>query len=364
MRRSAIICVLAALCVAIALAACGASQAGTAAHANETTGAAGDGDSNGGDISDGGDSGDGGDSNGGNISGGGDSGDSGAAAGTKRLRVVASIYPMYDFAKKIGGGAADVDLLMPAGAEPHEWEPTPADIAALERADVFVYNGMGIEPWADRVLASLGNGSIITCVASQNTAHGMNPHVWLDPSYAKQQLANIKAAFERADPAQAAQYGKALEEWTLAMDSLDAEFAEALSDNPGASSVTPASPTSPAPAAPIVRREVFVTHDAFGYMCDAYGLTQVAAVGISPDAEPEPARMAEVIRQAKERGATTIFYEDNGSPKVAQAIAESIGGKTAALSPVEAIGEVELAAGEDYFTKMRANLAALMEALR
>jgi zinc transport system substrate-binding protein len=276
-----------------------------------------------------------------------------AGDGAKRLSVVASIYPMYDFAKKIGAGDADVMLLIPLGAEPHEWEPTPGDIAALERADVFVYNGLGMEPWADRVLASLNNKSVVACVASENTASGQDeqdrqpphstqdPHVWLDPALAKRQLANIESAFARADPSRAEAYGNELEKWSREMDLLGEEFDSARFN----------------------RREVFVTHDAFGYMCRAYGLSQVAAVGLSPDAEPEPARMAEVIRHAKASGATTIFYEDNGSPKIAQAIAESIGGKVAALSPVETIGEGELAGGADYFSKMRDNIAALEAAL-
>ena len=162
------------------------------------------------------------------------------------------------------------------------------------------------------------------------------------------------------------------------MDSLDAEFAAAfmggdtdagmpiggVADADADANADADADADGGAARPIARREVFVTHDAFGRMCGAYGLTQVAAVGLSPDAEPDPARMAEIIRLAKEHGATTVFYEDNGSPRIAQAIAESIGGKAAALSPVEALGEDELSAGADYFTKMRGNLAALLEALR
>ena len=129
-----------------------------------------------------------------------------------RLKVMASFYPMYDFARKVGGDKIQVKDMVPAGTEPHDWEPAATDIRNLEDADVFVYNGADLEHWAEDVLDTLENQDLVVSEASdgvelldggEDHAHGDNgkdPHVWLDPMRAKQEMANIKDAFVKADP--------------------------------------------------------------------------------------------------------------------------------------------------------------------
>jgi zinc transport system substrate-binding protein len=261
-----------------------------------------------------------------------------------KLRVSASFYTMYDFAKKIGGDKADVSLMIPAGIEPHDWEPSTSDILSLEKADMFVYNGAGMEPWAQDILSSLQNKQLKTAEASQGIASiDSDPHVWLDPKCAKSELMNIKNAFTEVDPDSASYYEENYNTYAEKLDALDKEYRDTLSALPG--------------------RNIVVTHQAFGYLCAAYGLNQVAIEGISAEAEPSPARMAEIVNFVKENGIKVIFFEELISPKVAETIARETGAQTAVLNPIEGLTSEAIAAGEDYFSVMRKNLAELKKAL-
>lgn len=285
------------------------------------------------------------------------------AAGDGRLRVLTSFYPMYDFACKIGGDCIDVTNMVPSGTEPHDWEPSTNDLKNLEKADVFIYNGADMEPWADDLLVSRSD-TLRVVEASENVElrttdgehehahehedadhhHGdFDPHVWLDPENAKIEMEAIRDALCAADPEHSTVFQSNYEKYAAELDALDAEFREKL--------------------APLPNRTIVVAHEAFGYLCDAYGLTQVGIEGLSPDSEPDPGRMAEVIDFVREHSISTIFFEELVSPKVAEAIASETGAQAKMLSPLEGLSDEQTAAGADYFSVMHDNLAALMEAL-
>ena len=285
------------------------------------------------------------------------------AAGDGRLRVLTSFYPMYDFACKIGGDCIDVTNMVPSGTEPHDWEPSTNDLKNLEKADVFSNNGADMEPWADDLLVSRSD-TLRVVKASENVElrttdgehehahehegadhhHGdFDPHVWLDPENAKIEMEAIRDALCAADPENSTVFQSNYEKYAAELDALDAEFREKL--------------------APLPNRTIVVAHEAFGYLCDAYGLTQVGIEGLSPDSEPDPGRMAEVIDFVREHSISTIFFEELVSPKVAEAIASETGAQAKMLSPLEGLSDEQAAAGADYFTVMHDNLAALMEAL-
>lgn len=285
------------------------------------------------------------------------------AAGDGRLRVLTSFYPMYDFACKIGGDCIDVTNMVPSGTEPHDWEPSTNDLNNLEKADVFIYNGADMEPWADDLLVSRSD-TLRVVEASENVElrttdgehehahehegadhhHGdFDPHVWLDPENAKIEMEAIRDALCAADPENSTVFQSNYEKYAAELDALDAEFREKL--------------------APLPNRTIVVAHEAFGYLCDAYGLTQVGIEGLSPDSEPDPGRMAEVIDFVREHSISTIFFEELVSPKVAEAIASETGAQAKMLSPLEGLSDEQAAAGADYFSVMHDNLAALMEAL-
>ncbi len=330
-----------------------------------------------------------------------------AAAEEQKLKVYASFYPMYDFASKVGGDKVQVVNMVPSGMEPHDWEPEAADVIGLENADIFVYNGAGMEHWVDKVLAALSNQSLIVVNTSEGQTlleghhhdhdedhehdededhehdededhehaededhehdedeghdededheheqdedhehdHGeFDPHVWLGPLNAKAQMEAIKNAFVVADPDNASYYEDNYARYATEFDALDAEFSAALN--------------------PLPNKQIVVSHQAFGYLCAAYGLTQESIEGLAPDSEPDPARMAEIIEFVKDNGITTIFFEELVSPKVAETIASATGAVTAVLSPVEGLSDEQLANGGDYFSVMRENLAALVKALQ
>ena len=272
-----------------------------------------------------------------------------------QIKVMASFYPMYDFAQKVGGDKVEVKDMVPAGTEPHDWEPAATDIRNLEDADVFVYNGADLEHWAEDVLATLENQDLIAAEASDGVelldgegdhAHGDNgkdPHVWLDPLRAKQEMKKIRDAVCQADPENRDYYEANYEKYAGEFDELDQEFREGLAD--------------------IKSRDIIVAHEAFGYLCNAYDLKQLAIEGLTPDSEPDPAKMQEVIEYAKEFDIHTIFFEELASPKVAKTVAKEVDAVTAVLNPIEGLSEEDIQDGEDYFSVMRKNLAALKMAL-
>lgn len=285
-----------------------------------------------------------------------------------KLSVYTSFYPMYDFASKVGGDKVNIVNMVPAGTEPHDWEPTASDVSGLENAAVFIYNGAGMEHWVEDVLKSLQNKELIAVEASKGLTlmeghhdhededehkeedkhseeeEEYDPHVWLSPLNAKQQMENIKNSFIQADPGNKDYYEANYTKYAEDFDALDKEFKDTLSS--------------------LTKKDIIVSHEAFGYLCKAYGLNQIGIEGLSPDSEPDPARMAEIIEFAREHKVKVIFFEELVSPKVAETIADATKAETVVLSPIEGLSEEQIAAGDDYFSVMRQNLKELKAALQ
>jgi len=282
-------------------------------------------------------------------------GNPGGQASSGKLSVVTSFYPMYDFACKVGGDRVSVTNLTPAGIEPHDWEPSASDMIKLEKADVFIYNGAGMEHWVDSVLSSLENKKLtvveasvlapfISADAGANAASSsVDPHVWLDPEIAKIEMNTILDAFKTADAENADYFQANFDRYAAEFDKLDEEFSSSLAGLP--------------------QKNIVVAHNAFAYLCSAYGLVQVPIEGLSADSEPDAARMTTIIDFVKKNNVKVIFFEELVSPKVAETIAKETGSSTAVLNPLEGISAKDQAAGEDYFSVMRANLQALIGAL-
>lgn len=281
-----------------------------------------------------------------------------------KIKVVTTFYPMYEFSKQIAGDRAEVIGLIPAGAEPHDWEPTAQDMKQITEANVFVYNG-GVEGWVDKALKSAGAVKLVVVQASKGielmegveeeddhdkkdaktgaAEKVMDPHVWLDPVLAQKEVANIEAAFEQADPANKDVYKKNAEAFIAKLQDLDKTFQANLSN---------------------VKRKEFVTqHAAFGYLAKRYGLTQVPIAGLSPEEEPAPDKMAEIVKFAKEHQVKTIFFETLVDPKVAKTVAQEIGAKTAVLNPLEGLTDEDKKNNLDFIGIMKKNGEALKAVL-
>lgn len=272
-------------------------------------------------------------------------------SGTGKLAVLTTIYPLEYLAQRVGGQAVSVVNVVPAGVEPHDWEPSPRDMTAIQRAGLFIYNGAGFEPWAGRVVAALSPGRPVVVDATEGLSlrrggqDGMvlDPHVWLDPLLYLKQGELVGAALTRADPANASVYAGNLEGLRRDLERLVEEMGGGL--------------------ASCQRRTVVVPHAAFGYLAERFNLRQLPITGLSPEAEPSPGRLSQIAREVKEAGATYIFFETLVSPALAETIAREVGARTLVLNPLEGLTHQEAQAGKDYMTLMRENLANLRIAL-
>ena len=263
--------------------------------------------------------------------------------GTRPL-VVASVFPVYEFARQVAGQRAEVVSLVPAGVEPHDWEPSPQDIALVRRARLFVYNGAGLELWALKVQADLaGKATIVTSTTAGLPLQTGDPHVWLDPVLAQSQVETIRAALALADPSGAAVYAGNARAFTAKLAELNDRFEAGLRD--------------------CARREVVVSHAAFGYLTRRYRLVQLPVMGLAPESEPSPAALAAIVRLARQRKVETVFFEPLVSRRLADTVAREVGARTLALNPIEGLTPEEAGAGKGYLDLMVANLASLRDGL-
>lgn len=250
--------------------------------------------------------------------------------GEKKLQVVTSFYPLYFMALEIGGEKADVYNITPVGAEPHDFEPSVTDIAKIERSDVLLINGVGLEPWGNKFGKALK-------VAEEIAVDG-DPHTWLDPVLLKQEAGRMYEEFIRVDPANQSYYKLRADKLNEELDRLDGEFRRELGE--------------------CNNRVIVTAHTAFGYLAKRYNLRQTAIAGVSPDTEPSLKELAEIVEFARSNKVSYIFFETLVSPKLAETIASEVGAKTLVLDPIESAG-----GDNDYFSLQRQNLTNLKIAL-
>ncbi len=269
------------------------------------------------------------------------------------LQVAASFYPMYFFASQIAGNRADVFNITPASAEPHDYEPTTQDLAKIQNSDILVLNGGKLEPWGDKVISNLQGTKTVIVVAGEGLANKTllengqtitDPHIWLDPTLAKQQIAKITQAFIKVDPKDATYFSNNQQKLDSALDVLDSNYKASL--------------------ASCQKKDIVTSHAAFGYLSARYGLNQVAISGISPDAEPSAKELSDLANFVKKNNIDIIFFESLVSPKLSQTLAQETGAKTLVLDPIEGISDDNLKAGQNYLTVMQNNLTNLQIALQ
>jgi len=269
-----------------------------------------------------------------------------------RIVVVASAYPIAEAAARVGGDLVDVANLTPPGVEPHDLELAPDDLEALLSADVVLFVGGGFQPAVQDAVAE-AEGTVVDVLAGVDTLplsddgagteSGVDPHVWLDPERFATVVGAVADTLAERDPADAETFRANAEAYEAELATLDGELRDGLASCAG--------------------RLLVVSHAAFGYLADAYGLEQEAIAGISPEAEPDPARLAELRALVEREGVTTIFTEELVSPKVAETLAAEAGVTTAVLNPLEGLTQAQLDAGQDYGSVMRRNLETLRGAL-
>ncbi len=278
------------------------------------------------------------------------SGSSASENGT--ISVVASFYPLAEAAQQVGGAAVSVTNLTAPGVEPHDLELTPQQIAAISTSDVVLYLGGGFQPAVEDALTdatgttvdvSADLRSLPVPAGESDESLSADPHVWLDPVLYGDIVRTTQQALAGASPSNAPTFRANADAFDARLRSLASEYRTGLAD--------------------CARNVIVTSHAAFGYLAQRFGLHQEPISGLSPDAEPTPARLAELKGLVERDGVTTIFTEDLVSPKVAQTLAEETGATTAVLNPLESLTPDEVSASDDYASVMQQNLGELRTAL-
>ncbi|NVD82294.1 zinc ABC transporter substrate-binding protein [Enterococcus faecium] len=268
------------------------------------------------------------------------------------LTIVTTFYPIYDFTKEIVGDEGNVKLLIPAGTEPHDFEPSAKERAEISDADVFVYNSSDMEFFVDSLKDSVDSKQTLMIEAAKGIdrlesqeadeheeseeghdhAHEYDPHVWLDPVLAIKEVRTIAGELGEKYPDKKEIFTKNADAYIKKLEALDQKYSEELKN---------------------ATNRTFVTqHAAFAYLANQYNLEQVAISGVSPDQEPTPSRLAELKEFVKKNNIKVIYFEENASSKVAETLSNETGVKLEVLNPLESLTNEQIKAGENYISVM------------
>ncbi|WP_338448415.1 zinc ABC transporter substrate-binding protein [Niallia oryzisoli] len=303
------------------------------------------------------------------------------------LKIYTTLYPLEDFAKKIGGEYVTVESIMPTGADAHTFEPTTKQMTAIAEADAFIYNGLGMEPFAKAMAEALSSEKVKMVEAThgietivhdeelhsdeahaheeekhydethaheeeaeaESDSHGhdhgdFDPHVWLDPYRSISLAENIKNTLVELKPDAKEEFDKNYESLKAELEKLDEEFHQLVDSkkNP----------------------EMIVSHAAYGYWEEVYGIHQIPVAGLSPTDEPSQRDLEEIIKVANEKQMKYILFEQNETPKIAEIIRQEINAEPLYLHNLETLTEEDRQNGDDYFSLMRKNLESLDKALK
>ena len=297
-------------------------------------------------------------------------------AADQKLNVYTSTFATAAIAKEIGGADVDVKMIVPPGADPHSYEPTSKQLTEIAQGDLFLLTGTTLEPYSEKIKASLkGNdvrfietskgidlleASATVHVHGESDAHDeehahedehaeeghdhgkYDPHVWLDPNNAKLMAQSISTALAKEVPDKKATFEKKLAEFNTQADELDQNLQQAVADGS--------------------KKELLVTHAAYGYLAERYGFSQLPIAGISPSDEPSQKELAALVKEAKLHDLKYIAFEETVSPKVARVIQQEIGAEAITIHNLESVTKEQQDAS--YFDLMNENVTTLKKALQ
>ncbi|KOP77697.1 metal ABC transporter substrate-binding protein [Cytobacillus solani] len=311
-----------------------------------------------------------------------------------KLTVLTTIYPLEDFTKKIGGNYVDVKSIYPPNVDAHSFEPSTKDMMGLAVSDLFIYTGVGIEGFAEKATESLKNENVAILKAGdgidllksthehdhedegehnhdeddghthdqgehshdevsteehhEHEEHGhhhgdYDPHVWLDPILSIELATNIKNSLIQLMPEHKSEFETNFLQLKGELEKLDEEYKTAIENSK--------------------TKYLLVSHAAYGYWEERYGIEQIAIAGLSPTQEPTQKGLQSIIEESKEHQIQYVIFEQNLSTKVAEIIQKEIGAESLILHNLEAITEENLKQNDDYFSIMRRNLETIKKAL-
>jgi len=262
---------------------------------------------------------------------------------SSKLQVISSFYTLHEFSQNVGQEKVTATLLVPDGVEPHDWGPTIKDVQRIQKSDLIIINGIGFENWIDNldetdyqgVIVDTSYGILDKNLGQEHTTG--DPHIWLNPVYAKTQVQNIAIAFSNSDPGNEEYYQSNAAKYIEELDLLDSKIRNELSN---------------------CNHDFVAFHDAFSYFADEYNLNQHTIISSNdPHGEATAKTLENVISTAKELNIKVIFSEENVNPRTSEIIANEINGKVLVLSPLE------VSSDGTYISKMIENLNNLKEAL-
>lgn len=283
-----------------------------------------------------------------------------------RMKVVTTLFPLFDFAGKVGREKVEVTLLLPPGVEPHDFEPKPKDLATIQEADVFVYTGSTMEPWVQKILKAIDTRNLVVIDASrevnlrsvENDDHDgeghahrdhlsgrhSDPHIWLDFANAQLMVKNIAQGFSKKHPEDSDFYTRNALIYNNQLQRLDDEYRAGLGE---------------------CKTRFFLHggHFAFNYLARRYNLTYISVHGVSPNSEPSPAHVIDMINKMKRYHVSHIFTEELSSPRVAETIAKETGAELRPLSPAHNVTKEQMEQHITFIDIMKTNLAMLQEGL-
>jgi zinc transport system substrate-binding protein len=285
----------------------------------------------------------------------------GAAPLAAKVRIMATVFPLREFAAAVAGDRGETELLLPPGAGVHSWQPRPGDLGRLAACDLLVYIGANLEPWLPGLLKALPGGkiralevtaglSLLEAVADDERGHGegaheqLDPHVWLDFELDAQIVRKIADELSSIDPAGRPEFTENADRLAARLRELDMKFRDGLAACRG-------------------RDIVLAGHGAFGYLARRYGLVQTALYGLSPDAQPRPLDLMKAVDLCRQKGVRTIFFENSVSPDLSRTLAREIDGRVLALHAGHNLTRDEQDRGLGFFELMEENLSALREGL-
>lgn len=275
----------------------------------------------------------------------------------KKIYIVTTLFPLYDFAKNIGKDKVKVELLLPPGVEAHSYEPKPEDILKIHKADIFIYTGKYMEPWAEKIIKSVDNKKLIVIDASmgineviEHESHEdrghrhdgkIDPHIWLDFDNAKIMVDNILAGIVSADELNKKFYEENASFLKETLRKIDQDYRNGLSSCK-------------------TRYFFHAGHFAFGYLAKRYNLEYISAYpGLSPEEEPTPRRVGEMVQKIKKYKVKYIFYEELTIPRIANVLSKETGVTLLRINSAHNLSKEDLGKGTTYINIMENNLRQL-----
>ncbi|WP_290788418.1 metal ABC transporter solute-binding protein, Zn/Mn family [Exiguobacterium sp. UBA7533] len=305
----------------------------------------------------------------------------------KKTEIYTSTFATAAIAREIGGNQVNVKMIVPPGADPHSYEPTSKQLTEIAKGDLFLLTGTTLEPYSKKIQESLKGTDVrfvetskdVTLLESDATLHAheeeghteeehaheeaghddhatdehaheeeehdhgkYDPHVWLDPVNAKAMARSITVALSKEVPKDKATFEKNLKAFDQQADALDKEFKQAVADGS--------------------KKELLVTHAAYGYLAERYGFTQLPIAGISPSDEPSQKQLAALVKEARMHDLKYVAFEETVSPKVARVIQKEIGAKSVTIHNLESVMKSQQ--NSSYFKLMEENVQTLKQALQ